>query len=112
MSYRIFTLSPGSTSTKLAVFNGTEQVFKANVQHDPEVLKTFARVSQQKPYRVETILNLLKENGIEIADMDAFAAYSGGLPLPAFSGRPPRFHPIIAHIRRKEKYFSAYYLYL
>ena len=43
MSYRIFTLSPGSTSTKLAVFNGTEQVFKANVQHDPEALKTTGR---------------------------------------------------------------------
>ena len=83
MSYRIFTLSPGSTSTKLAVFNGTEQVFKANVQHDPEVLKTFARVSQQKPYRVETILNLLKENGIDIADMDA-AVGSGGVNLYTF----------------------------
>ena len=79
MAHRIFTLSPGSTSTKLAVFDGTEQVFKANVQHDPAVLKTFARVSEQKPYRVDTILRLLKENNIDIASMDAFAAYSGGL---------------------------------
>ena len=79
MAHRIFTLSPGSTSTKLAVFDGTEQVFKANVQHDPAVLKTFARVSEQKPYRVDTILGLLKENNIDIASMDAFAAYSGGL---------------------------------
>ena len=43
MGYKIFTLSPGSTSTKLAVFDGEERLFKANVQHDPEVLKTFAR---------------------------------------------------------------------
>ena len=79
MGYRIFTLSPGSTSTKLAVFNDTELLFKDNVRHDPEKLKTFARVSDQKPYRVETILNDLKENGIALEDMDAFAAYSGGL---------------------------------
>ena len=79
MAYKIFTLSPGSTSTKLAVFEGTNMLFKANVKHDPEVLKTFKRVSEQKPYRVETILNELKANNIDIADMDAFAAYSGGL---------------------------------
>lgn len=79
MAYKIFTLSPGSTSTKLAVFEGTNMLFKANVSHDPEVLKTFKRVSEQKPYRVETILNELKANNIDIADMDAFAAYSGGL---------------------------------
>ncbi|MDE7311259.1 MAG: butyrate kinase [Eubacterium sp.] len=79
MGYRIFTLSPGSTSTKLAVFDGEKLLFKANVQHDPQKLKSFARVSDQKPYRVETILAKLKANGIDVQDMDAFAAYSGGL---------------------------------
>ena len=79
MGYKIFTLSPGSTSTKLAVFDGEERLFKANVQHDPEVLKTFGRVSEQKPYRVETILAELEKAGVKISDMDAFAAYSGGL---------------------------------
>ena len=79
MGYKIFTLSPGSTSTKLAVFDGDHMLFKANVQHDPAKLKSFARVSEQKPYRVETILNELRANGIAIEDMHAFAAYSGGL---------------------------------
>ncbi len=79
MGYKIFTLSPGSTSTKLAVFDGEERLFKANVQHDPEILKTFSRVSEQKPYRVETILEELKKAQVRIEDMDAFAAYSGGL---------------------------------
>ena len=74
MGYKIFTLSPGSTSTKLAVFDGERQLFKANVRHDPDKLKTFARVSDQKPYRVETILENLKEAGIDIAEMDAFSA--------------------------------------
>ena len=79
MGYKIFTLSPGSTSTKLAVFDGEERIFKANVQHDTEVLKTFKHVSEQLPYRVETIMNELKANQIDLHDMDAFAAYSGGL---------------------------------
>ena len=79
MGYKIFTLSPGSTSTKLAVFDGEERLFKANVQHDVDKLKTFARVSDQLPYRVETILDELQKNNIRIEDMDAFAAYSGGI---------------------------------
>lgn len=79
MTYRIFTLSPGSTSTKLAVFDGEEQVFKANVSHDPAVLAGFATVNQQLPYRVETITAELARSGIALATMDAFAAYSGGL---------------------------------
>ena len=79
MAYKIFTLSPGSTSTKLAVFDGTEMIFKSNVSHDPEVLKTFAEISDQLPYRKETILSELAKAGIDLKDMDAFAAYSGGL---------------------------------
>lgn len=79
MPYRIFTLSPGSTSTKLAVFEDTEQIFKANVRHDPEILKSFARVSDQKPYRADCILQNLQDAGIDLASIDAFAAYSGGL---------------------------------
>jgi len=77
--YRIFTLSPGSTSTKLAVFEDDKRIFKANVTHDPAVLKTFNRVSEQLPYRVETIMTELEKAGIKLEDMDAFSAYSGGL---------------------------------
>lgn len=79
MSYRIFTLSPGSTSTKLAVFDDQEQLFKANVTHDPAVLAGFTKVNQQLPYRVETITAELAAAGIALDSMDAFAAYSGGL---------------------------------
>lgn len=77
--FRIFTLSPGSTSTKLAVFEGQVLMFKANVTHDPDQLKQFKEISDQFDYRKETILDELEEAGINLEDMDAFAAYSGGL---------------------------------
>ena len=41
MSYRIFTISPGSTSTKCAVFEDSKLLFKENISHEPEVLKQF-----------------------------------------------------------------------
>ena len=64
MSYTIFTLSPGSTSTKLAVFKDDQQIFKTNVMHDPEVLKSFKEIKDQMPYRKETILSELEKAGI------------------------------------------------
>ncbi|WP_099466634.1 butyrate kinase [Konateibacter massiliensis] len=77
--YKIFTLSPGSTSTKLAVFENDKLIFKANVSHDPEKLKGFAEISDQLSYRKETILEELEKAGISLSEMNAFAAYSGGL---------------------------------
>lgn len=78
-TYKIFTLSPGSTSTKLAVFEDAKRMFKANVAHDSEKLKSFQNISDQLSYRKETILSELTKAGIDLKDMDAFAAYSGGL---------------------------------
>lgn len=96
--YRIFTLSPGSTSTKFGVFEEDKQVFKANITHDPEKLKSFKEISDQLPYRVETILTELEKAGIKIEDMDAFAAYSGGL-VPTVSGIFPVNEKLLEHSR-------------
>ncbi len=50
MSYRIFTISPGSTSTKCAVFEDSKLLFKENISHEPEVLKQFPTVNSQRPF--------------------------------------------------------------
>lgn len=96
--YKIFTLSPGSTSTKLAVFENENSIFKANVAHDPEKLQSFAKISDQLPYRKDTILEELKKEGINLKDMDAFAAYSGGLESMA-GGIYPVNEMILKHSR-------------
>lgn len=98
MMYRIFTLSPGSTSTKFAVFEDDKEIFKTNVSHDPEKLKSYSEISDQLPFRVETILAELNKEGIDIADMDAFAAYSGGL-VPTVSGIFPVNEKLLEHSR-------------
>ncbi len=77
--YRILTLSPGSTSTKMAVFEGEKQLCKVNVTHDKEKLAGFAEIIDQLDYRRETILSELEKAGFRVEDMDAFAAYSGAL---------------------------------
>ena len=79
MSYRIFTISPGSTSTKCAVCEDSKLLFKENISHEPEVLKQFPTVNSQRPFRVGVVMAVLHTHGYQLRDMDAFAAYSGGL---------------------------------
>lgn len=87
--YQILTLSPGSTSTKVAVFKGKERLFKVNVTHDPAVLKGFAEIIDQFDYRLRTIREEVEKGGFRMEDMDAFAAYSGALV-----GSPAGIYPV------------------
>ena len=79
MSYKIFTISPGSTSTKCAVFEDSKCLFRENISHEPEVLNQFPTVNSQRPFRVGVVMAVLHSHGYQLRDMDAFAAYSGGL---------------------------------
>lgn len=96
--YRIFTVSPGSTSTKFAVFEDEKEILKKNITHDPEKLKSFKEINDQLPYRVGTILSELENAGIDIDNMDAYAAYSGGL-VPTVSGIFPVNEKLLEHVR-------------
>lgn len=77
--FRILTINPGSTSTKVGCFEGETEIFTVNVSHDAEKLKEFATISDQLPYRKETILNELEKAGIDLATIDAFVGRGGGL---------------------------------
>ncbi|RGU95971.1 butyrate kinase [Clostridium sp. AF15-17LB] len=77
--FKIFTINPGSTSTKIALFEGEEEVFSKNVSHDAGKLAEYAYISDQFAYRKETIDELLKENHISLDQVDAFVGRGGGL---------------------------------
>ena len=90
----IFTLSPGSTSTKFAVFNGEKLLFKVNLHHDPNVLKQYTVAKDQFEFRKNEILKELNDRDFNISAVDAFAAYSGGL-VPCEGGIYPVNEKII-----------------
>lgn len=81
--WRVLVINPGSTSTKVGLFDGERAVFTVNVAHEASELTKFAGVSDQLPYRVGLIEQALAENGVELASIDAFVGRGGGLlPLP------------------------------
>lgn len=77
--YKILTINPGSTSTKIAVFEGEECTFSKNVSHDAAELGKFAEMSDQLPYRRNMILDMLSEAGVKLDDVDVFVGRGGGL---------------------------------
>lgn len=77
--YKILTINPGSTSTKIGLFEGEKCLFKVNVEHDEDDLAPFKEFSDQKDFRLEVLLNTLKEKKVDMESIDAFVGRGGGL---------------------------------
>lgn len=81
---KIFVINPGSTSTKLAVYEDETPIWTKSVHHPVEELAVFQSVSEQYEYRKEFIVRTLSEAGIPLA-FDAVIA-RGGLLKPTPGG--------------------------
>jgi len=77
--YKVLTINPGSTSTKIAVYKGEEKLFSENVSHAAEELAKFATISDQLPFRLGMIRDLLNASGVDLSDLDAVVGRGGGL---------------------------------
>jgi butyrate kinase len=77
-TYRILAINPGSTTTKIALFDNDTEIFKVNLEHDAEELNKFKDLSEQKPYRLDKIKEVLKEKNISMESIDAFVGRGGG----------------------------------
>lgn len=78
-SYKIFAINPGSTSTKIALFQDSTMTFSKSVSHDAEKLAEFAEIRDQFPYRKQMILDILAQEGQTLEGTDAFVGRGGGL---------------------------------
>ena len=77
MAY-VLAINPGSTSTKVALFCDETAVFRVSIDHTPEELSQFSTLEQQKPFRTQKVMELLKQYRIEPAQIDAFVGRGGG----------------------------------
>lgn len=74
---RVLVINPGSTSTKVSVYDGEEEVFTESVFHDaPELLK-YRTVNGQLPFRKKVVLDLLGKRGVSLDSIDVFAGRGG-----------------------------------
>lgn len=78
-TYKIFTINPGSTSTKIAMFENEKSLFAVNVAHDAKRLDEFKEIRDQFDYRKETVMAELEKQGATLEGTDAFVGRGGGL---------------------------------
>ncbi|MCK4358374.1 MAG: butyrate kinase, partial [Candidatus Cloacimonetes bacterium] len=83
--YRILVINPGSTSTKIAVFDNKKQIFKKTLQHNPDELAKFGELINQFEFRKNIVEQAIEENNIPINSLQVVVG-RGGLVRPVQSG--------------------------
>ena len=82
---RVFVINPGSTSTKLALYDNGEAVVSREFQHDKDQLAQFGSVVEQREFRMAAVREVLTEASIDGASLDGVAG-RGGLLHPLEGG--------------------------
>lgn len=85
MSYRILAINPGSTSTKLAVYEDEAILFEETLRHSAEELATFDSIMDQSEYRRKMIDQAFQKQQMAMNTLDAVVG-RGGLLRPLRSG--------------------------
>lgn len=83
--FKVLAINPGSTSTKIALFNGDETLEVIVVRHEKEDIDKYSGILEQDEYRERVIKECLKEKGFDINTLDVVVG-RGGLIKPMASG--------------------------
>ncbi|MBU1035871.1 butyrate kinase [bacterium] len=85
MKENILVINPGSTSTKIAIFNQEgKEIFKETISHSTEELSKFKSLLEQGPVRKKIILDTLKKKNIDSNSLKVIIGRGGVLkPLEA-----------------------------
>lgn len=76
--YKIFVINPGSTSTKVELFENERSVLEGNVFHDSSELLKFPTINDQLEYRMGFVEKWIQENHIDLSNVDAIVGRGGG----------------------------------
>ncbi|MGL6063569.1 MAG: butyrate kinase [Fusobacteriaceae bacterium] len=83
--YKILSINPGSTSTKIAVYENEKEIMEKVIRHSTEEIEKFKNIYSQKSFREEMILNSLVESNIDLKKLSAVVG-RGGLLKPISGG--------------------------
>ena len=97
--FRILVINPGSTSTKLAIFDDEKQVLSKSLAHDVEEISKFPDIPSQYQFRKNIIIDFLAESGIELRTIDAVVG-RGGLLYPLEGGTYLVNDIMLEHLRK------------
>ena len=83
MSVKSLIINPGSTSTKIGVFEDETLLFEETLRHSTEEIAQYASIVDQKDFRKKIITDLLKEKDFDIKSLGIVVGRGGMLkPIP------------------------------
>jgi butyrate kinase len=85
MSYKILVINPGSTSTKIGVYDGETQVLVETLRHSAEEIGKYATIYDQYEFRKDVILKVLADKNFDVKELGAVVG-RGGLLKPVEGG--------------------------
>lgn len=71
MTYKILAINPGSTSTKIAIYEDERELFTTSLEHSPEEIEKYDSIQDQFEMRRDAVLNFLEEKGFDIRELAA-----------------------------------------
>lgn len=83
--FRLLVINPGSTSTKIGIFEDEEMMFEQTLRHDVDELKEFKKIFDQYEFRKKIIVDALSDKDIAIKSLNAVVG-RGGLLKPIEGG--------------------------
>ncbi|URZ03531.1 butyrate kinase [Clostridium felsineum] len=83
--YRLLIINPGSTSTKIGIYDDEKEIFEKTLRHSAEEIEKYDTIFDQFEFRKEVILDALKEANIKLSSLNAIIG-RGGLLKPIVSG--------------------------
>lgn len=97
--FRILVINPGSTSTKIGVYNNDISIFEQTIRHNSEELFTFPSIIEQYHFRKAVILETLDREGMNISKLNAVVG-RGGLLRPIQGGTYQVNHTMLEDLKQ------------
>ncbi len=85
IKYKILAINPGSTSTKIALYENEKVLFQTTIRHECEEFAGFENIAEQYSFRKDLIIKELSSNKVDINTINAIVG-RGGLIKPVSSG--------------------------
>jgi len=83
MSIKSLIINPGSTSTKIGVFEDEDLLFDETLRHSTEEINQFASIVDQKDFRRKIIMDFLASKNFDIKSLNVVVGRGGMLkPIP------------------------------
>ncbi len=85
MGKKILAINPGSTSTKIAIYENKSLILNENIEHGTQELENYTNIQDQFEMRKEAVVSVMIENGLSLDELSAVVGRGGILP-PVRSG--------------------------